>query len=206
MFINTARNEILFKIVYYGPGLGGKTANLLYIYEHIDPRLRGELISLRTREERTLFFDFLRLEVGRIKQMRPRFNVYTTPGQVYYGSSRRIVLEGVDGIVFVADSQRERLSDNLASMAELEEYLIGRGTTLAEFPWVMQYNKRDLPNVLPVPILQEKLNFCNVPFFEAVAPQGVGVFESLRACINGVVAYVQRGESRSAAYATHGVR
>ncbi|MDZ7338159.1 MAG: ADP-ribosylation factor-like protein [candidate division KSB1 bacterium] len=203
MFINAARQEIIFKIVYYGPGLGGKTANLLYIYEHIDPRLRGELISLRTREQRTLFFDFLRLEVGRIKQLRPRFNVYTTPGQVYYHASRRIVLEGVDGIVFVADSQRERLNENLASMAELEEYLIDRGSTLEEFPWVIQYNKRDLPDVLPVSMLQETLNFCRVPYFEAVAVQGVGVFESLRACINRVVAYVQAGERRSVTHAAN---
>ncbi len=203
MFINAARQEIIFKIVYYGPGLGGKTANLLYIYEHIDPRLRGELISLRTREQRTLFFDFLRLEVGRIKQLRPRFNVYTTPGQVYYHASRKIVLDGVDGIVFVADSQRDRLSDNLASMAELEEYLIERGSTLAEFPWVMQYNKRDLPEVLPVALLQEKLNFCGVPYFEAVATKGVGVFESLRACINRVVAHVQATERQNVSYAAH---
>ncbi|MGQ9561427.1 MAG: GTP-binding protein [Candidatus Oleimicrobiaceae bacterium] len=204
MFINAARQEIIFKIVYYGPGLGGKTANLLYIYEHIDPGLRGELITLQTKEERTLFFDFLRLEVGRIKQLRPRFNVYTTPGQVYYGSSRRIVLGGVDGIVFVADSQKERLSDNLASMAELEEYLIGLGTTLAEFPWVIQYNKRDLQNIYPVAVLQEKLNFCGVPYFEAIAPKGVGVFESLRACINGVVAHVQASGKRSLLYAANG--
>jgi len=203
MFINSARQEIIFKIVYYGPGLGGKTANLLYIYQHIDPRLRGELITLQTREQRTLFFDFLRLEVGRIKQLRPRFNVYTTPGQVYYGSSRRIVLEGVDGIIFVADSQRDRLSDNLASMAELEEYLISRGTTLADFPWVMQYNKRDLPNIFPVAILQEKLNFCGVPFFEAVATKGIGVFESLRACINGVVAHVRSSETRPVLHAAN---
>ncbi len=189
MFINPSRQEIIFKIVYYGPGLGGKTANLLYIYEHINPALRSELITLKTKEDRTLFFDFLQLEVGKIKGRQPRFNIYTTPGQIQYDSSRKIVLSGADGIVFVADSQRDRLSDNLQSMAELEEYLIENGLSLAKFPWVLQYNKRDLHDILSVQVMEEKLNFCRIPHFESVATRGEGTFETLKACIYQIVNY-----------------
>ena len=189
MFINPTRQEIIFKIVYYGPGLGGKTANLLYIYEHINPTLRSEMITLKTKEDRTLFFDFMQLEVGKIKGKQPRFNIYTTPGQIQYDSSRKIVLSGADGIVFVADSQRNRLADNLQSMAELEEYLIDSEQSLAQFPWVLQYNKRDLPDILPVDVLEEKLNFCNIPHFESIATRGMGTFETLKACIHQIIKY-----------------
>ena len=201
MFINTVLQEITFKIVYYGPGLSGKTANLIYIYNHINPSLRSEMITLSTKEDRTLFFDFMQLDMAPIKGKKPRFNLYTTPGQIQYGSSRHVVLNGADGVVFVADSQRDRLDDNLASMAELEEALIENGSTLADFPWILQYNKRDLVNIFRVKQLQELLNFCNVPYFESVAPKGAGVFNTLKAVINGVVAHAQKKQLRDTAYA-----
>jgi signal recognition particle receptor subunit beta len=192
MFINWALQEINLKIVYYGPSLSGKTTNLEYIYAKLDPSLRGKLITLKTKEDRTLFFDFLQLEVGRIKGKKPKFNLYTIPGQIYYAYSRRIILNGVDGIVFVADSQTGRMEQNLETLLDLEENLIAEGHTLGKFPWVIQYNKRDLSNIEPVERLQQKLNFFNVPHFEAVAVQGLGVLPTLKASINQVMAYVQR--------------
>jgi hypothetical protein len=192
MFVNWALQEVNLKIVYYGPGLGGKTTNLEYIYHKIDPSLRGDLITLKTREERTLYFDFLQLEVGRIKGMKPKFNLYTIPGQVYYAYSRRIILRGVDGIVFVADSQADRMTDNLDSLMDLEQNLIDNGFTLQNFPWVLQYNKRDLPRVLPVSELNKRLNFHGVPAVEAVASRGIGVLETLKTAIHGVVGKVQK--------------
>jgi hypothetical protein len=192
MFVNWALQEVNLKIVYYGPGLSGKTTNLEYIYHKIDPSLRGDLITLKTREERTLYFDFLQLEVGRIKGMKPKFNLYTIPGQVYYAYSRKIILRGVDGIVFVADSQADRMTENLDSLMDLEQNLIDEGFTLQRFPWVLQYNKRDLPKVLPVAELNAKLNFHGVSAIEAVATRGIGVLETLKTAIYGVVGHVQK--------------
>ncbi|MBN1351679.1 GTPase domain-containing protein [candidate division KSB1 bacterium] len=192
MFINWALQEIQLKIVYYGPGLSGKTTNLNYIYKNLDPSIRGELVSLNTREDRTIFFDFLQFEIGRIKNKQPKFGLYTIPGQSYYAESRRIILNGVDGIVFVADSQQSRLSHNLELLQELEEILIESGQTLQSFPWIIQYNKRDLEKILPVETLQRKLNYFNVPHFQAVAMTGQGVFASLKAIINLVIANIQR--------------
>lgn len=192
MFINWALQEIHLKIVYYGPGLSGKTTNLEYIHQHLDPSLRGDLVALKTREERTIYFDFLQLEVGRILGKKPRFNLYTIPGQVYYAYSRKIILRGVDGIVFVADSQKERLDENLESLMDLELNLIEEGQTLERFPWVLQYNKRDLPEILSCTKMREKLNYFDVPDFESVAPDGVGVFETLKEIINLTVASVHR--------------
>lgn len=192
MFINWARKEINLKIVYYGPGLSGKTTNLEYIYGQIDPSLRGELVTLKTREERTLFFDFLQLEFGTIKGMRPKFNLYTVPGQVYYAQSRRIILRGVDGVVFVADSQQGRMIENLDSLLDLEENLINDNKTLEDFPWILQYNKRDLPEIFTVGELDAKLNFLKVPAIQAVATQGTGVVESLKLIINRVMGYVRQ--------------
>ena len=192
MFVNWALQELNLKIVYYGPGLSGKTTNLEYIYNTIDPSLRGDLITLKTREERTLYFDFLQLEIGRIKGMKPKFNLYTIPGQVYYAYSRKIILRGVDGIVFVADSQPERMTENLDSLMDLERNLIDEGLTLQKFPWVLQLNKRDLPRSLSMPELNAKLNFHKVPTIEAVASRGTGVLETLKAAIYGVVGHVQR--------------
>lgn len=192
MFVNWALQEVNLKIVYYGPGLSGKTTNLEFIYHKLDPSLRGDLITLKTREERTLYFDFLQLEVGRIKGMKPKFNLYTIPGQVYYSYSRKIILRGVDGVVFVADSQADRMTENLDSLMDLEQNLIENGHSLESFPWVLQYNKRDLPRVIPVSELNAKLNFHRVPAVEAVASRGAGVMETLKSAIQGVVGRVQK--------------
>lgn len=192
MFINWAQKEINLKIVYYGPGLSGKTTNIEFIYSQLDPTLRGELITLKTREERTLYFDFLQLELGKIKQMRPKFNLYTIPGQIYYAQSRKIILRGVDGIVFVADSQRHRMIENLDSLLDLEENLIDEGKTLEKFPWLLQYNKRDLPMIFSPSEMDKKLNFLNVPVIEAVATDGTGVIDTLKLIIHKVIGHVQQ--------------
>jgi len=192
MYINWALQQINLKIVYYGPGVSGKTTNLLYIHSKVAANLKGELVSLQTQEDRTIFFDFLQLEVGKIKGKKPKFNLYTVPGQVYYAYSRKVILNGVDGIVFVADSQFDRLEANLETLNDLENNLRQDGHKLEEFPWVIQYNKRDLPNVAPIQYLQLKLNKCNAPHFEAIATQGNGVFETLKAVINLVVSNVRK--------------
>lgn len=191
MFIHWALREIHLKIVYYGPGLGGKTANLQYIYKHIDPNLKGDLVMLKTNEDRTIYFDFLQLEVGHIDGKKPKFNLYTVPGQVSYNLTRKIVLNGVDGLVFVADSQKEMMDSNLNMLLDLENQLIEQGKSLEEFPWVLQYNKRDLPNAESLDVMNKKLNFFNVPAFEATAVAGQGVFPTLKAVIKQVVANVQ---------------
>lgn len=190
MFINHALQEINLKIVYYGPGLSGKTTNLEYIYNKLEPTMRSDLVTLNTREERTLYFDFMQLELGRIKGKKPRFNLYTVPGQVYYNFSRKIILRGVDGIVFVADSQKNRMGDNLDSLLDLEKNLIEMGHSLQGFPWVLQYNKRDLPNSESVKILQSKLNFYGVKYFEAVATEGAQVLSTLKTILTEVVSKV----------------
>lgn len=192
MFINWALQEINLKIVYYGPGMSGKTTNLEYIHTKLDPSLTGELVTLKTKEDRTIFFDFMQIEVGRIKGKKPKFNLYTVPGQVYYASSRKIILNGVDGIVFVADSQRDRMEGNIETLLDLENNLMTSGFSLETFPWVVQYNKRDLPNAESVALLQKKLNFFNVPQFEAVAINGSGIFDTLKSIINLVVQNVQK--------------
>jgi signal recognition particle receptor subunit beta len=191
MFINWALQEINLKIVFYGPGMSGKTTNLEFIHSKLDPSLAGELVSLKTKEDRTIFFDFMQIEVGRIKGKKPKFNLYTVPGQVYYASSRKVILNGVDGLVFVADSQPHRMEANIETLLDLENNLKQDGHTLEDFPWVIQYNKRDLPGVESVETLQKKLNFFNVPHFEAIAVRGEGVFNTLKAIINNVVQHVQ---------------
>jgi mutual gliding-motility protein MglA len=183
MHVDWFRREIIFKIVYYGPGLGGKTTNLEYIYSKIDPAFRGKLITLKTKEDRTLYFDFLQIELGRIKGKKPRFHLYTIPGQIHYGASRKVMLKGADAVVFVADSQSSRITDNLDSLADLELKLIKHKQTLGNFPWVIQYNKRDLRAIDSITTLEKKLNFLNVPHYLAVATKGVGVFETLKAAI-----------------------
>ena len=192
MFINWALQEINLKIVYYGPGMSGKTTNLEYIHSKLDPSLTGELVTLKTKEDRTIFFDFMQIEVGRIKGKKPKFNLYTVPGQVYYASSRKIILNGVDGVVFVADSQKDRMEGNIETLLDLESNLMSMGFSLENFPWVIQYNKRDLPNTESIDLLEKKLNFFNVPSFEAVAIKGTGVFDTLKAIINLVVQHVQK--------------
>ena len=192
MFINWATNELTLKIVYYGPGLSGKTTNLHYIYRNLDPSLRGNLVTLNTTEDRTLFFDFLQLEFGKILGKKPRFNLYTVPGQVFYAQSRKLILSGVDGIVFVADAQKNRMDDNLNTLLDLEQNLITMGKTLESFPWVLQFNKVDLPNRENTEILQQKLNYFHVPQFESIATKGIGVFETLKSIINQVVNHIQQ--------------
>jgi len=192
MFINWALQEINLKIVYYGPGMSGKTTNLEYIHTKLDPSLTGELVTLKTKEDRTIFFDFMQIEVGRIKGKKPKFNLYTVPGQVYYASSRKIILNGVDGVVFVADSQKDRMEGNIETLLDLERNLMSMGYSLENFPWVIQFNKRDLPNTQSMELLQKKLNFFDVPSFEGVAIKGTGVFDSLKSIINLVVRHVQK--------------
>jgi signal recognition particle receptor subunit beta len=185
--INYASREINCKIVYYGPGLCGKTTNLEYVYEKVAPNTRGKLISLATETERTLFFDFLPVDLGTIRGFKTRFHLYTVPGQVYYNASRKLILKGVDGVVFVADSQVERLDANIESMHNLYENLAEHGLNLRELPFVIQYNKRDLPNISSVQELEASLNPDRVPHFEAVAVRGVGVFDTLKAVSKRVI-------------------
>lgn len=191
MFINLAQQEITLKIVYYGPGLSGKTTNLQYIYDHINPSLRSDLITLKTKEERTLFFDFLQLEFGKVLGKKPRFNLYTVPGQVYYRHSRRVILSGVDGLVFVADSQLGRMDDNLEALYDLEQNLIALGQTLQHIPFVIQFNKWDVPNKYDLETLQQRINFYQVPYFKGIATRGVGVFETLKTIINLIIQHIQ---------------
>ena len=179
-FINYAAREINCKLVYYGPGLCGKTTNLQHIYSRIDPGSKGKLISLATETERTLFFDFLPLELGSIRGFKTRFHLYTVPGQVFYDASRKLILRGVDGVIFVADSQVERMESNVESLENLEENLAEQKMRLERIPLVLQYNKRDLPNIVPVEELQAALNPRSAPWVEACAPKGVGVFETLK--------------------------
>ncbi|MBI4727448.1 gliding-motility protein MglA [candidate division TA06 bacterium] len=179
--INQASHEISCKLVFYGPGLGGKTTNLRYIYEKVSPGAKGQLISLATELDRTLFFDFMPLDLGSIHGYKTKFHLYTVPGQVFYNASRKLVLRGVDGIVFVADSQTERLADTLESFRNLGENLAEMKLTLESLPLVLQYNKRDLPNIVTIDELNTKLNPQGYPYFEAVANQGIGVLDTLKA-------------------------
>lgn len=179
-FINYSSREINCKIVYYGPGLCGKTTNLQYIYRKTNPEQKGKLISLATETERTLFFDFLPLALGDIKGFRVRFHLYTVPGQVFYAASRKLILKGVDGVVFVADSQIERMEANMESLDDLKINLAEQGYELEKLPFTIQYNKRDLPNVAPVEEMTAILNPNGIPCFEAVAMTGQGVFETLK--------------------------
>jgi signal recognition particle receptor subunit beta len=179
--INYASREINCKLVYYGPGLGGKTTNLEYVYSKVAPDTRGKLISLATEQERTLFFDFLPVDLGSIRGFKTRFHLYTVPGQVYYNASRRLILKGVDGIVFVADSQAERMDANIAAMQNLYENLSDYGYDPAQIPIVLQWNKRDLPTAVTPEEMRANLNPDNLQEFEAVAVTGEGVFDTLRA-------------------------
>jgi mutual gliding-motility protein MglA len=185
--INYASREINCKLVYYGTGLGGKTTNLEYIHTRVDPDTRGKMISLATEADRTLFFDFLPVDLGEIRGFKTRFHLYTVPGQVYYNASRKLILKGVDGIIFVADSQGHRAEANVEAMHNLYENLEEYGLDLAKIPFAIQYNKRDLPGAMPVEELRKELNPGGVPDFEAVAIEGAGVFETLRAVSKLVV-------------------
>jgi hypothetical protein len=180
-FINYASREINCKIVYYGPGLCGKTTNLQYVYQKTATEAKGKMISLATETERTLFFDFLPLSLGEIRGFKTRFHLYTVPGQVFYDASRKLILKGVDGVVFVADSQEERYDANIESLDNLRFNLQEQGYDLDKIPFIIQYNKRDLPNAMSVEELRKDLNLTNVPDFEACAATGEGVFETLKA-------------------------
>ena len=184
--INYASREINCKIVYYGTGLGGKTTNLEYIYSRVNPDTKGKMISLATESERTLFFDFLPIDLGEVRGFKTRFHLYTVPGQVYYNASRRLILKGVDGIVFVADSQGSRAEANIEAMHNLYENLETYGYDLETIPFAIQYNKRDLDHTLPVEELRAQINPMGVPDFEGIAIEGKGVFETL-SCVSKLV-------------------
>jgi mutual gliding-motility protein MglA len=192
-FINYSSREINCKIVYYGPGLCGKTTNLQYIYNKTNPEAKGKMISLATETERTLFFDFLPLSLGEIRGFKTRFHLYTVPGQVFYDASRKLILKGVDGVVFVADSQIERMEANLESLENLRTNLAEQGYDLDKIPFVLQYNKRDLPNAATAEELKRLLNPRNIPDFEASATQGNGVFDTLKMIAKLVLTELKKG-------------
>jgi signal recognition particle receptor subunit beta len=186
--INFAAREINYKIVYYGCGLCGKTTNIQYIHRKVNPSARGKLVSIATEEERTLYFDFLPLSLGTVKGMKTRFHLYTVPGQSYYNASRKLVLQGVDGVVFVADSQITRLDENVESYLNLWENLLDQGDDLSKLGLVLQMNKRDLSDIFAVEDLQELLNHTGSPCLEGCALTGLGVFETLKVVCKQVIA------------------
>ena len=185
--INMSKREIMCKIVYYGIGLSGKTTNLHYIHKVVSPRDVGQMVSIDTETERTLYFDLLPLDMGQVHGFHLKFQLYTVPGQVLYQQTRVSVLKGADGVVFVADSQANKLKENMESWNELVDQLRRQNRNPSDFPIVMQWNKRDLPDVLPVPILEQYLNPFRMPAFEAVAVSGPGVVDSLRMIVNGTL-------------------
>jgi len=186
-FINYAAREINCKIVYYGPGLGGKTTNIQHIHEKTRSEAKGKLISLATETDRTLFFDFLPIELGTIRGFRTRFHLYTVPGQVFYDASRKLILKGVDGVVFVADSQEMRMDANVEAVHNLKENLKDHGYDLDKVPYVLQYNKRDLPSAVSVAEMERALRFKQEPTFEAVATKGTGVYDTLKGIVKLVL-------------------
>ncbi|MDH4226543.1 MAG: GTPase domain-containing protein [Deltaproteobacteria bacterium] len=192
-FINYSAREINCKIVYYGPGLCGKTTNLNFIYTKTRPDSKGKMISLATETERTLFFDFLPLALGEIKGFKTRFHLYTVPGQIFYDASRKLILKGVDGIIFVADSQVERMDANIESLDNMKSNLEEHGYSIDKIPYVIQYNKRDMPNVAPLDEMKRVLNPTGVPDFEAAAATGEGVFETLKAVVKLVLVELKKG-------------
>ncbi len=191
-FINYASKEINCKIVYYGPGLCGKTTNLQYIYNKTSPDARGKMISLATEADRTLFFDFLPLDLGTIRGFTTRFHLYTVPGQVFYDASRKLILKGVDGVVFVADSQEERMEANIESIRNLEVNLQENGFDLKTIPYALQFNKRDLPNALPPDEMYRVLNYKREPTFEGIATTGKGVFDTLKSVAKQILVELRK--------------
>ena len=192
-FINFAAREINCKIVYYGPGLGGKTTNLQYVFDKTSDKQKGKMISLATETDRTLFFDFLPLDLGTVRGFKTRFHLYTVPGQVFYDASRKLILRGVDGVVFVADSQEERMDANVEALENLHGNLKEHGYDFLKIPYVLQLNKRDLPNILPVDAMKRELVKRSEPVFEAVACQGVGVFDTLKEVSRQVLIELKKG-------------
>lgn len=194
-FINYATKEVNCKVVYFGAGLCGKTTNIQYIYEHTQQDQRGKLVTLSVENERTLFFDFLPLAVGDVRGYKTRFHLYTIPGQTFYETSRQFILKGVDGIVFVADSQAERMEANLESFEELGSSLEKQGYDLGKLPVVLQYNKRDLQGIVSIAELQATFNSMRKPYFEAVANRGQGVMETLQAVSQAIIRELKGGEA-----------
>jgi signal recognition particle receptor subunit beta len=192
-FINYAAREINCKIVYYGAGLGGKTTNLQWIFDQTLGKTGGKMISLATETDRTLFFDFLPLDLGTVRGFKTRLHLYTVPGQVFYDASRKLILRGVDGVVFVADSQEERMDANLEAIENLQENLRERGYDFTKMPYVLQLNKRDLPSAVPAEELKRSLIRKNESAFESVAFKGIGVFETLKECGRLVLAELKKG-------------
>ena len=191
-FINYASREINCKIVYYGPGLCGKTTNIQWIFEQANPEKRGKLVSLATETDRTLFFDFLPLDMGMVKGFKVRFHLYTVPGQVFYDASRKLILRGCDGMIFVADSQRQRMEANIESIANLATNLKENGFDIRTIPYVLQLNKRDMPTAAPVEEMERLLRFRSEPMIEAVANRGTGVIETLKASARQILMDLQR--------------
>ena len=192
-FINFAAREINCKIVYYGAGLGGKTTNLQYIFDKTNEKQKGKMISLATETDRTLFFDFLPLDLGTVRGFKTRFHLYTVPGQVFYDASRKLILRGVDGVVFVADSQEERMDANVEAIDNLADNLKEHGYDFGKIPYVLQLNKRDMPTALPVEDLKKQLVRRGEPTFEAVAPVGTGVFKTLKEVARQVLVELKKG-------------
>ncbi len=192
-FINFAAREINCKIVYYGAGLGGKTTNLQYIFDKTSEKQKGKMISLATETDRTLFFDFLPLDLGTVRGFKTRFHLYTVPGQVFYDASRKLILRGVDGVVFVADSQEERMDANVEALENLRDNMKEHGYDFMKIPYVLQLNKRDLPSAMAVDNLKKELVKRSEPVFEAVAFQGVGVFETLKEVARQVLIELKKG-------------
>lgn len=189
---NFFRREVNCKIVYYGPGLSGKTTNLEIVHKKSPPSNRGELTSIATEQDRTLFFDFMPLDLGTVAGMKTKLRLFTVPGQVFYNSTRKLVLQGADGVIFIADSQKQKLDENLESLRNLEENLAEYGMKITDIPVVIQWNKRDMPTALPVPELERQINFLHAPTFEGVAITGEGVFPTLRKCAALVLESVQK--------------
>jgi signal recognition particle receptor subunit beta len=193
-FINYSTREIILKIVFYGPGLCGKTTNIKHVHSKTNPDARGKLISLETQAERTLFFDFLPLSLPGIRGFKVRLHLYTVPGQLFYSASRKLIMKGADGVVFVADSQSARFEANQISMDDLKENLAAYGYNIETMPFVIQYNKRDLDDITPVEELREALNPWGVPDFPASAVEGTGVFETLKALVRLIMQQLQKSQ------------
>lgn len=194
-FINANAKEIHCKVVYYGPSLGGKTTNIQWVYNQTSSDQKSKLNALETDIERTLFYDFLPLDIGEIRGFKTKFHVYSVPGQVIYDASRKLILKGLDGVIFVADSQIERMEENLESLRNLERNLEQQGYNIREIPLVMQYNKRDLPNVASISELRTSLNAFNAPDFEACAAEGKGVFESFKTLSKSIINVLRGGST-----------
>jgi signal recognition particle receptor subunit beta len=197
MFINPKSKEINLKIVYYGPARGGKTTNLEFVHGNTSPKMRGDLVSLKTREDRTLFFDYMQMELPPIKGLKPKFNLYTVPGQIHYEASRKLVLRGADGIIFVADSHKARLEASVTAYRNMHQHLQEMGINPKAIPIIVQFNKRDLPNAVPVDFFKALLGIDpRTPSFEAVAIRGDGVFKTLKAAISQVIGQANRVRER----------